>query len=716
MSLTTPAGGAALEVLGQGLSALLYTLLFLHLLRAGPARWGSARNARWFLAAVGITAMWSAASALDPLSRHALPAYLAAALDSLRYAAWIGLLWMLMRPAAPYSSAAGPEGQARSRDWSLLVPAAGLALAMSLGLVLWRVHLGAYRPDSLPAAVAVSLALAVMGLMFVEQLFRNLPEDARWSAKPLCLGLALGFGFDLYLFSEGLLFGRLDTDAWSIRGAVHALAAPLLLAALRGRANWLQRLQVSRQLVFHSATLLLVGGYLLFMAGVGYYVRYFGGEWGRALQLALAVAGMALLFTLVLSGSLRSRLKVFVGKHFFSYRYDYREEWLRFTAMLSSQRNPQEVGEWVVRGLAAMVECPGGALWTRTGPEAPFRQAARWNLPAVDTREPADSPFCRFMQEQGWVIDIDEYKNSPRLYGELALPHWLLGTANVWLVVPLTVADELLGFVTLSPPRTQVELNWEVRDLLKTAGRQAAGYLAQMQATEALLEARKFDAFNRMSAFVVHDLKNIVTQLSLMMKNAQRLHANPEFQQDMLLTVDSSLEKMRRLMLQLREGATPPGGARGVELAPLVQRLQQMALGRGRMLQTQCPEQLATRGHDERLERVLGHLVHNALDATPAAGRVWIDVARHSGQIRVEVGDTGEGMSEDFVQNRLFRPFSSTKHSGMGIGSYESFQYIRELGGSIDVHSVQGEGTVMTLLLPLFDSSGESDLTGPVPL
>jgi putative PEP-CTERM system histidine kinase len=709
LPLTTAAGGSALEMLGQGLCALLYALLFLHLLRAEPGRWGSASATRVFLTAIGITALWSAASALDPLSTSAIPAYLAAGLDVARYGAWIGLLWLLMRPAPARAATAGT-----AREWSVLAPAAGLTVLVALGLVLWRVRQGAYRADGLPAAVAVSLALAVLGLMFVEQLFRNLPEDARWNAKPLCLALALGFGFDLYMFSEGLLFGRLDTDAWTIRGAVHALAAPLLLIASRGRANWLQKLQVSRNVVFHSATLLLAGGYLLFMAGVGYYVRYFGGEWGRALQLALGVAGVVLLLTLVLSGSLRSRLKVFVGKNFFSYRYDYREEWLRFTAMLSSQRNPQEVGELVVRGLAAMVECPGGALWTRANPDAPFRQAARWNLPAVEEREPADSSFCRFLREQGWVIDIDEFKNSPRLYGDLALPPWLLGTARVWLVVPLTVADELLGFVTLSPPRAHMELNWEVRDLLKTAGRQAAGYLAQMQATEALLEARKFDAFNRMSAFVVHDLKNIVTQLSLMMKNAQRLHANPEFQQDMLLTVDSSLEKMRRLMLQLREGATPPGGARGVELAPLVQRLEQMAKGRGRTLTTQCPDGLATRGHDERLERVLGHLVQNALDATPDTGRVWITVGRYSGQIRVEVGDTGEGMSEEFVQNRLFRPFSSTKHNGMGIGSYESFQYIRELGGSIDVQSTPGQGTVMSLLLPLFDSTGGSDLNRAV--
>ena len=705
MSLTALEGSAALAVLSQGLCALLYTLLFLHLLRGEPGRWGSAGAAKVFLAAVGLTALWSAASAFDPLSTSTVPGYVAAGLDALRYGAWIGLLWLLLRPA---ETSALPMG--KSGEWSIIAPAAAMAVLLALAVLMWRVGQGAYRADGLPAAVAVSLALAVLGLMFVEQLFRNLPEDARWNAKPLCLGLALGFGYDLYLFSEGLLFGQLDADAWGIRGAVYALAAPLLLAASRRRANWLERLQVSRQVVFHSATLLLAGGYLLFMAAVGYYVRYFGGEWGRALQLALAVVGVVLLFTFLLSGSLRSRLKVFVGKNFFSYRYDYREEWLRFTAMLSSQRNPHEVGELVVRGLAAMVECPGGALWTRPTADAPFRQSARWNLAAMDEREPADSSFCRFLQKKGWVIDIEEFKNSPRLYGDLGLPQWLLGNARVWLVVPLTVADELLGFVTLSPPRAVVELNWEVRDLLKTAGRQAAGYLAQMQATEALLEARKFDAFNRMSAFVVHDLKNIVTQLSLMMKNAQRLHANPEFQQDMLLTVDSSLEKMRRLMLQLREGATPSGGARGVEMAPLVDRLAQMARGSGRELEAQCPADLATRGHDERLERVLGHLVQNALDATPGEGRVWIRVGRHSGQVRVEVGDTGEGMSEDFVQNRLFRPFSSTKHSGMGIGSYESFQYIRELGGSIDVRSAPGQGTVMTLRLPLFDSSSGSDL------
>jgi putative PEP-CTERM system histidine kinase len=331
-------------------------------------------------------------------------------------------------------------------------------------------------------------------------------------------------------------------------------------------------------------------------------------------------------------------------------------------------------------------------------------------MPEVQDAEPGDSPLATFLRDPGWVVDLDELRDAPRRYGSLVLPPWLQQRADAWLVVPLPVAGELLGFVTLSRPRTPLELNWEVRDLLKTAARQAAGILAQMQATEALLEARKFEAFNRMSAFVVHDLKNIVTQLSLMMKNAQRHHANPEFQQDMLMTVESSLEKMRRLMLQLREGATPPGGARGVEIAPIVARIAAGARSAGRNVETDCAAGLATRGHDERLERVLGHLVQNALDATPPEGRVWVQAARHGGQVKLVVGDTGVGMSEDFVRNQLFRPFASTKSAGMGIGSYESFQYLRELGGTIDVSSREGQGTVITLLMPLFDAHATSDL------
>jgi putative PEP-CTERM system histidine kinase len=224
------------------------------------------------------------------------------------------------------------------------------------------------------------------------------------------------------------------------------------------------------------------------------------------------------------------------------------------------------------------------------------------------------------------------------------------------------------------------------------------------------LEVRKFDAFNKMSAFVVHDLKNIVTQLSLMLKNAERHHNNPEFQQDMLMTVDHAVERMRQLMMQLREGAPPPGGICGVNLADVIQRIQKDKMNQGRSIDVRIQERLVARGHDERLERVIGHLVQNALDASPDDGKVWISVERKNDRAAIEVGDTGQGMTKEFIRDRLFKPFQSTKDSGMGIGAYESAQYVRELGGEMVVDSEPGIGTRIVISLPLFTINTESDL------
>jgi putative PEP-CTERM system histidine kinase len=658
------------------------------------------RARRALLAALVATALWCAAGLLTQFWDDLAADYLVQLTDLARYAAWFVFLVQLLPR----------EANGQEAGTTRLVARVAMVVWPVAALLMFALAVGALPGDLSRLAIAGALALPLVGLLMVEQLFRNLREEQRWNAKPVCLGLACVFVFDVYLFSEGLLFGQFDRDALAVRGAVHALAVPFLWLAARRSTNWIGKLQVSRTAAFYSATLLLAGAYLLFMAAVGYYVRFFGGEWGRALQLGLAVAGLALLGLLVLSGAFRSWVRVFLGKHFYSYRYDYREEWLRFTAMLSARLSPAEMGEAIVRGLAKMVESPGGSLWTRQGTGQPYAQTAAWNAPRLADTEAADSALASFLRGQGWVIDLDEYRSSPRRYGELALPNWLLAAKNGWLVVPLLAGDELQGFVVLARPLAPLTLNWEVLDLLKTAGRQAAGYLAQLEATEALLDARKFEAFNKMSAFVVHDLKNIVAQLSLMLKNAERLHDNREFQQDMLLTVESSLEKMKRLMLQLREGAKPPGGSRGVELSPIVKRLVSMARAQGRTLHTDEGPNLYTRGHDDRLERVLGHLVQNALDATPAAGRVWLRTERDRGSVCVEVGDTGAGMSDEFIRTRLFRPFSSTKASGMGIGSFESAQYIRELGGSIDVASKPGEGTVFSVRLPAFEATQGSDL------
>ena len=655
------------------------------------------------IVAVAATAAWGALALADLWSDKRWPWHLAVACDQLRYAAWIVFAARLL--PLPWSSPRSPVRRGLLTALPLLLGAAGIGADLALG----------FGADSAAAAmrvlVASQLGWAVLGLFLVEQLFRTHDDSSRWSIKPLCLGLACLFVYDVYLFSQALMFGAFDIDTLGARGLVHAAAVPFLVVATRRRSGWLTRVKVSNAAAFYSASLLLVGAYLLLVAAAGYYVRYFGGSWGGALQIALLAVAVAALAALVLSGSLRARLRVFLGKHLLRYRYDYRVEWLRFTAMLSSTMAPEEIAGVVVRGLADMVESPAGALWFKAGEGDRLVSMAVWNMPRSSESEAADSPLCRFMRERDWIVDLDAVRSGhgPRDEAE-AVPAWLHEVGGAWLVVPLRVSDEVDGFVVLAQARTPLKLNWEMRDLLKTAARQAAGVLAQMRATEALLEARKFDAFNRMSAFVVHDLKNIVTQLSLMLKNAERHRANPEFQQDMLATVENSLEKMRQMMLQLREGERPSGVVSGVDLVQVLRRIKVAAGARGRNIAVDIVDQVGTRGHEQRLERVIGHVVQNALDATPDSGRVWLRLSQSGGSAVLAVGDTGTGMSRDFIDRKLFRPFNSTKSSGMGIGSYESFQYVKELGGSIDVTSEPGRGTLVTMSLPMFDMRSRSDL------
>jgi putative PEP-CTERM system histidine kinase len=621
--------------------------------------------------------------------------------DISRYAAWFAFVFYLFR--------SGPErGSVALPAW--LAPLAVSIPLLSFVTLLFSVIWAQAASGSMALLFLTMMFLPLLGLVLVEQLFRNLPEDALWNAKPIFLGLAGMFLYDFYLFSQAVLFNGVDPDAWGIRGVVHAALTPLLLLSTTRHRNWIAKIQLSRQVVFHSAALLMAGGYLLFIAGVGYYVRYFGSDWGRALQLALIFLSMVVLATLAVSRSFRARMRVLLDKHLFRYRFDYRDEWLRFTQTLSSQTGPKEMGQRVIRGLADMVECPAGSLWLRRNDEQLYRQFSRWNVQQQPAPEAADSELVLFMKRTGWVVNLEEYSRVPDRYDHVRLPQWLSAEAKAWLLVPLWLGQDLLGFVVLNSPRTPMDVNWEVTDLLKTAGRQAASFLALMQSTEALLEARKFQSFSRMSAFVVHDLKNIVTQLSLMMKNAKRLSHNPEFQADMLMTVENSLDRMRQLMLQLREGAASGGASVGVDLNRVAQELAASAERRGRKLDLDLTRGVAARGHMDRLERVVGHLVSNALDATQPSDRVWLKVERFGSHARVVVGDTGCGMSEAFVQERLFRPFQTTKKAGMGIGAYESFQYVQELGGKVQVESKEGEGTVVTLLLPLMDSTSESDL------
>ena len=244
-------------------------------------------------------------------------------------------------------------------------------------------------------------------------------------------------------------------------------------------------------------------------------------------------------------------------------------------------------------------------------------------------------------------------------------------------------------------------LNWEDRDLLKTAGRQAASHLAQHQASLALVEARQFDAFNRLSAYVVHDLKNILAQQSLIVSNAARHRDNPAFIDDMIATVENSVTRMQRLMEQMRSGVRS-SAAGSVELVDLLREvIANRCATRPAPAADFAVDQCRVEADHERLGTVFNHLLQNAQEATDPDGEVRVHLGRDERWTSVDIIDSGRGMDPAFVRERLFRPFESTKGlTGMGIGVFESREYIRQLGGDIDVESTPGKGTRFTVTLP----------------
>lgn len=581
---------------------------------------------------------------------------------------------------------------------SLLVAAACYLVLMALlGLALAGHATGILVAFGSLPMLAAFVGLSVYGMLLVEQVYRNKTIEERWAIKFVCLGLCGMFAYDFYMYSNTMLFREPNPDLWSARGVINALTVPLVAASLARRGSWTTSFAVSRRVMFHSAALFGSAIYLLAMGSVGYYLRYVGGRWGTVMQTGFLFGAVCLLGVILFSGTARSWLKVSISKHFYRYNYDYREEWMRFTRTLS-ERGPG-LGDRAIQALATLVESPGGVLWQRSE-SGRFEARSQWQAPAADAGEPAHSPFCQFLESTQWVIDLDEYVDSPDKYEGLAVPEWLLELPRRWLVVPLILHEKLFGFVVLQRARSPLKLNWEIFDLLEIAGSQAAGHLAQEDAANALMVARQFESFNRMSTFVVHDLKNLVAQLSLMNANAEKHKDNPEFQQDMLETLNHSVQKMKLLLQKLSRTENADNKlplavdqvVRGaVALKSAFEPHPQL------VVETPGLKVLADR---ERLERVVGHLIQNAIEATPRDGHVMIRVGQRQESVEIEIADTGEGMSEEFIRERLFKPFDSTKSAGMGIGVFESREYITELGGALEVSSRPALGTTFKVVLP----------------
>ncbi|MEJ2455021.1 MAG: PEP-CTERM system histidine kinase PrsK [Candidatus Thiodiazotropha sp.] len=688
-------------IIGYSFAATLFLLLSLLLLTT----WRGRVEGTYLLVAAVISGCWALTGVALEFKYSVATVGLYQVFEIGKNLAWFAFLNKLLKSLR----------EAGGEDEGLLIyaPATiGLVALMLLMLELTALVLPGFATWNGVASLQLvgHLCLAVAGLVLVEQLFRNTRPEKRWAVKYLYFGIGLLFLYDFFLYADGLLYKGIDRDFWTARGFISAFAAPMVAIAAARNPSWSVRVFVSRRVIFHATVLSGTAAYLLLMSAVGYYIKFYGGTWGKALQVIFLFLALAVLISLLASVHLRSRLRVFLSKHFFNYKYDYRDEWLRFIHTLSEGELDDQIRERVVKAIADIVDSGGGGLWL-CDESAVFRQVAQWQSELGKATLTGDSSLIRFLKQRDWIIDLNEYVSSPGLYDDLSIPDDILAYKERWLLVPISFHSELLGFILLIKPRSPRTINWEDRDLLKTAAQQAGSYLSLMRTTRALLEANQFEAFNRLSAFVVHDLKNLIAQLELVVKNAERHKHNPEFMDDAVKTIGNAVSKMSKLLTQLRKGRFEHGDSKQFYVEEAVaQAVNELYHEPPKPNLTIEADFLKLIADKDRFTSILVHLIKNAQEATPRDGRIDVRVYEREGSAVIEIEDNGAGMDEDFINTRLFRPFETTKgNAGMGIGVYETREYIRSLKGNLSVESEPGVGSKFIITVPLVDQQ-EQDI------
>jgi putative PEP-CTERM system histidine kinase len=443
-----------------------------------------------------------------------------------------------------------------------------------------------------------------------------------------------------------------------------------------------------------------VGGYFALLAMVTSGLAAIGGEHARTLQTAFVFGSTAALLTLVSSTWLRAWLRVKIAKHLFRHRYDYRAEWLRFSGTLGAPGDTIPLDERAVRAVADLTESPAALLLVPDGDG--LGAGAAWNWACPDAvYAPAGADLARHLVATARIVELDPLRSGRGDAEDArAVPQWLLDQSDAWAVVPLLHLDTLVGVVVLARPAVDRALDWEDFDLLRVAGRQVASHLAEARARDALAEGQRFDEFNRRFAFIVHDIKNLVSGLTLVAHNAERHADNPEFRADMVATLQDSAAKLNALLARLSQHNhvryDPPAPTAIAVVATRIAAARRSA----RPVIIIGDTGVFALADPARLELLLSHLVQNAIEASAASDPVAISIEDRGDSVAVSVIDRGCGMSPAFIRDELFRPFASSKPNGFGIGAYEARQLAEGIGARIEVESREGEGSTFRVILP----------------
>ncbi len=635
------------------------------------------------LGAFAMTASWAWLNAIQPGS------FLAGSAETARNLVWLAFLYTI-----------GSTGDERQRSIRLVYG----ALALVIGMQFIAGALGELSPATqlLQTVAVLRLTTAAGALVLVHNIYGQAAPASRANLRFAMIGLAAMWIYDTNLYTLAYIGAHAAIPLGEWRGIFMALTAPLFLLA--SRTDKSLNLNLSRAATFQSISLLAICAYFILMAILATALRESRTDWPAAVIVGILAFMTVAMVAILPSPKARAWARVTLAKHLFEHRYDYRAEWLRFAGTLS-ERDPDaaRLETRLVKAFADITDSAGGLLLTSESGEVAV--AAEWHWPGAqltaDCIEDLDQ-LWNAIEDLGRIVEFDGLREgySPAPDRRVPPPAWMTRDERFWIAVPLVNHTELVGLVLLAPPDLRRSLDWEDFDLLRTAGQQAASTLAEQRGRDALANAQRFDEFNRRFAFILHDIKNLVSQLSLVARNAERHADNPEFRADMVATLKSSVGKMNDLLARLAPHAqsrvAPP---RSQPLRPILQQIVARHTPRYEVrMAGECDAWVVADA--AALEQALGHLVQNGCEASPEGEPVSIAVEQQGDRVAIAIIDKGAGMDPDFVRNRLFQPFLSTKDGGFGIGAFEAKSLVQAMGGRLVVSSRDGRGTRFTITLP----------------
>ncbi|MCC2618080.1 PEP-CTERM system histidine kinase PrsK [Aestuariibacter halophilus] len=547
--------------------------------------------------------------------------------------------------------------------------------------------------------------IALQMLILLEVIYRQ-AGDSKWAFKPLVLYLGATNLFEFVTFANATMVGHVEPAYLSARGYIYACLLPLLVLAIRRIKHWGVDIFISREVVLHSSLLMVAGAYLFVMALVGYAVRYIGGEWGSTVQIVLFVLSLVLLMTLFMSNAFRVKIKIFITKHFFANQFDYRIEWIKLTEILRNQQaSLPEVYHTALKGFSQAIGYPSAMLVKQNGPHLNV-VASIEHEPLTDDERALLEKIHQWCGQKNWIVDIEELRTKPFAYEGFKVNHALLNDCRFKLVVPIYQGKNLWGSALLQTDEQVRRLNWELRDYLSAVTAQIASYVFHNEASQQVAENAQFAAFSRMSAFVLHDLKNVMAQIDLILCNAQQHKDNPEFIADTFETLEYTKARMDKMLKQLTEKHDSQDSSESLcQVSDLIEQV--LALKCAALLPKPTLTVISEKPlvlDEEKFSNVIYHLVSNAQQATADDGKVTLtlELTVDERYLQVSIEDNGSGMSRQFIEHRLFKPFDTTKgNAGMGIGAYDAKNYMEKIGGRLDVESAEQQGTTFTLLIPI---------------